>query len=1214
MTGESQKFIARNRAPRVQIEYDVELYGSEKKVQLPFVMGVLSDLSGKSHVAQPAIDDRRFLDIDVDSFDDRMKAMQPRVAFSVPNTLTGEGNLNVDLTFEKMDDFSPGAIAAKIEPLRALLEARSQLSDLMAYMDGKAGAEALIEKILADPSLLGAISVMQTEKRDADAALETLRALAVDESAPPDSTGDVLAALKSTAPEATVTADTTAADVLASLSKGATPDPEPEDQTADILNQMRSSDAPAAPQADQSSEVLDGLRSAAPSDYDVPDMHVADTLARLAASETDQPETDDSTSILSTLAGAELPETPEESPDSVLAGLAASGAEDAPETPDAVASVLDTLADSAPDPEPESEESAETVLTELAATPIEDVEATDSSADILAGLADLDAEDAGTDTDPADAILSDLTDAPQEVPSADLVSADDLNAEAADPLSDDDFDLDDLLSEPDATEPEPAPEALAGPASDDYDLDDLLGEPDTPEPEAVPTAEPAPEITADEFDLDDLLGEPDAPDLASESAAVSPSDDFDLDDLLGEPDRPESEPALVAEPAAEDQTGDMDLDDLLSEPVAPEPARSPEDAAEPASDDFDLDDLLGEPDAPEQDPALTAAPAPDVATEDFDLDDLLSEPEQNAPASSGDLDNLLGDLGAQEPQEAAGEGAAHLSGEAGFAFGTLSAERPGREALKRKRFRLAILGDFSGRAARGVLETGDALANRRAILLDPDTVEDVIEGFATGLVLPIGRDGAGVEIALNGLDDLHPDELYDSVEIFAELSGLRARLGSGATAENAMRDLRSWGEAHGTPVSSPRRTSSGNAVPAGLKLTDFQKLIGDTTAKLTQASPLDDMLARIVGPHVRAVPDADAVAMQSAVDDALSSAMRMILHHPEFQSIEAQWRSIDLIARSIETDDTLEVMLYDVSAEEIAADLASAPDLGQSGLARMLTGAPLDEETGRGGYSALIGLYTFEETPPHAEILGRIARVAAHVDAPFVSGLSPTFLDTAKADRHPLVAASWDGLRALPEAGYLGLVTPRFLLRRPYGAKSEPIYAFKFEEFTMAEGLGGMLWANPCVLVAILLARSFRKNGASMGLGSVMSLGGMPYHFVTDRHGDQVALPCTERNLTLEKVEKVMTRGVMPVVSIKGRDEIRLASFQSLAGGDILGPWSGVEPPPPSAPKPQPAAAPDDDLGLDDLLAGFDDANTSGATPAGAGDIDADLAALLEDL
>lgn len=152
-----QKFIARNRAPRVQIEYDVEIYGSEKKIELPFVMGVLADLSGKPLENLPPVTDRKFLEIDVDNFDERMKAIRPRVAFSVPNTLTGEGYLMVDLTFECMEDFSPAAVARKVESLSRLLDARTQLSNLLTYMDGKSGAEDLLRNLLKDPTLLKSV-------------------------------------------------------------------------------------------------------------------------------------------------------------------------------------------------------------------------------------------------------------------------------------------------------------------------------------------------------------------------------------------------------------------------------------------------------------------------------------------------------------------------------------------------------------------------------------------------------------------------------------------------------------------------------------------------------------------------------------------------------------------------------------------------------------------------------------------------------------------------------------------------------------------------------------------------------------------------------------------------------------------------------------------------------------------------------------------------
>jgi type VI secretion system protein ImpB len=163
----SQKFIQRNRAPRVQIEYDVELYGAQKKIQLPFVMGVLADLSGKPEEALPPIGERKFLEIDAANFDDRLRAMKPRVAFPVPNTLTGEGNLMVDITFESLDDFAPDAVARKVEALRKLLEARTQLKELLAFMDGKDKAQDLIAEAIKNPALLQSLaSVSKPETKE----------------------------------------------------------------------------------------------------------------------------------------------------------------------------------------------------------------------------------------------------------------------------------------------------------------------------------------------------------------------------------------------------------------------------------------------------------------------------------------------------------------------------------------------------------------------------------------------------------------------------------------------------------------------------------------------------------------------------------------------------------------------------------------------------------------------------------------------------------------------------------------------------------------------------------------------------------------------------------------------------------------------------------------------------------------------------------------
>jgi type VI secretion system protein ImpB len=169
----AQRFIGRNRPPRVQIQYELETNGSPQKINLPFVMGVMADLSGKPADPLAPLEKRDFLEINVDNFDDRLKKMKPRVAFQVPNTLGDPGtNLSVDITFESMDDFSPGAVARKVEPTRKLLEAREQLKTLLSLMDGKSDASGLIERILADPA---------TQKMLASAPPPTATAPATDE-------------------------------------------------------------------------------------------------------------------------------------------------------------------------------------------------------------------------------------------------------------------------------------------------------------------------------------------------------------------------------------------------------------------------------------------------------------------------------------------------------------------------------------------------------------------------------------------------------------------------------------------------------------------------------------------------------------------------------------------------------------------------------------------------------------------------------------------------------------------------------------------------------------------------------------------------------------------------------------------------------------------------------------------------------------------------
>jgi predicted component of type VI protein secretion system len=195
------------------------------------------------------------------------------------------------------------------------------------------------------------------------------------------------------------------------------------------------------------------------------------------------------------------------------------------------------------------------------------------------------------------------------------------------------------------------------------------------------------------------------------------------------------------------------------------------------------------------------------------------------------------------------------------------------------------------------------------------------------------------------------------------------------------------------------------------------------------------------------------------------------------------------------------------------------------------------------------------------------------------------------------------------------------MLRLPYGAKSDPVSSFKFEEFTQQVGLSGMLWANPAVLVAILLAETYTKDTKAVDLGSVMSLGDIPYYYVTDRHGDQVAMPCTNRNLTSAAVQETLSRGFMPVVWVKGHNEIRLATFDALGGDMIEGPWTAKAQSITARSTPDlafifqvnvddKASASDKDAELTELLARFEDEGKETDKQL----IDAELAALLNGL
>jgi type VI secretion system protein ImpC len=559
-------------------------------------------------------------------------------------------------------------------------------------------------------------------------------------------------------------------------------------------------------------------------------------------------------------------------------------------------------------------------------------------------------------------------------------------------------------------------------------------------------------------------------------------------------------------------------------------------------------------------------------------------------------------------------------------FGRLS--KPSRPISPGGKFRIALLGDFSGRANAGKLETGAALAHRKPIKVDVDNLDDVIARMKLSLKLNLTDDTEPVTVPIGSIDDFHPDQLAENLELFEQLIQLRRNLGNRSTFDRAAKEVLSWsGE---DPLPPPSRQARGAEIATDRRLSDFARLTGRKSTAEAADQSVDDLMRRLVGPFIQPARDSRQEQLTERVDEALSVAMRRVLHHPDFQAAEAIWRGVEFLVRRIETGERMEIVLYDVSAEEFAADLAAGDGLVESGLYGMLVEQPaLDAH--QGPFSVVIGLYGFELTPPHADLLGRAAQITGGGGAPFIAAIGPDALKIPFRDQHPLIKDAWGALYRLPAAAYLGLATPRFLLRMPYGKKSDPIDAFKLEEFTRQSGLSGMLWGHPGILAALLLAETSAQQGAKMKLGTVMTARDIPYYVYFDEDGDPVPLPCTERLYSERQAVMITGYRVMPVLTLRGRPEVRLGSFGSLAGTPLAGFWAPVAlqaaPDLPSAaPQPEPtpepvtppvaepvAATAEEEPDLDALLASLA-APEPEAEPAKAEEPMDDLDALLASL
>ena len=494
-------------------------------------------------------------------------------------------------------------------------------------------------------------------------------------------------------------------------------------------------------------------------------------------------------------------------------------------------------------------------------------------------------------------------------------------------------------------------------------------------------------------------------------------------------------------------------------------------------------------------------------------------------------------------------------------------------------FCIAILGDFSGRESRGILEIGSALANRPAVLIDRDNFEEVLTKFHPEIKLPAGGESGSLGLKFYELDDFHPDRIVERAGMFHRLREARIRLNDPATFAAAAEELGLASASSKTSrpvlepprlrvVSDPRLPPSGSFLDAVIEeaATEDPKSQPPESARRRVPDDLERFVRRVTEPHLAAVPDPRQREVLAVIDRALGSQMRALLHVPAFQALEAAWRAVFLLVRRLDTDSQLKLYLIDVSKAELAADLGNSPDLhsndvnlndaGSTGLFRLL----VDRSVGVPGaepWALIVGNYTFSPTRQDASTLAHLAQIASAAGAPFIAGASPRAVGCESFAATPYPEdwkwkgeaediAAWAALRHLPDAGYLGLALPRFLLRLPYGETTDPVESFSFEEMPDTPAHEDYLWGNPAFACALLLAQSFSEDGWQMRPGTHSELDGLPLH-VYQQDGDSELKPCAEALLTERAAGKMLENGLMPLVWLKGQDAVRLVRFQSMA-------------------------------------------------------------------
>jgi type VI secretion system protein ImpC len=460
-------------------------------------------------------------------------------------------------------------------------------------------------------------------------------------------------------------------------------------------------------------------------------------------------------------------------------------------------------------------------------------------------------------------------------------------------------------------------------------------------------------------------------------------------------------------------------------------------------------------------------------------------------------------------------------------------------------FCIALLGDFSARAHRGIVEAGRAIATRQPVPVDRDNVDEVLARLRPELHVRLqGARDPAVRVRFTELEGFHPDHLYEQLPLFDGVRELRRRLMEAAGSVQPARES----------TTEVVQVAGGDGGTPGRNLLD--QIVQQSARASEEPSPLEGgdlqaYLNRIVAPYLVPAADPRRQALIAQLDAASASGMRALLHQPAFQALEALWRGVALLTRRIESDTDVRLYLIDVSKAELAADQDESADVTHSGVYRLLAEPPA--EVRAGGWGALGGMYAFAPTAADLRLLGRLGAVARLVGAPWIGGADPRLVgcDSIHATPDPSDWAAgldpgWQALRLTPEARWVGLALPRLLLRLPYGEHGSPCSALPFEEFQDGPAHDEYLWGNSAYACLLLLAQVVAESGRPSYPGMNLELGGLPLHLVRTPGGPS-AQPCAEAVLSERAAERILDGGLMPLISIRDTDRIRLVRFQSIA-------------------------------------------------------------------